>query len=210
VPPSTVKPPPPYSCTRVRALKGCGVTSSVRPSGVRSTMTLRPPSPGRLSSQYTSLPSITTSASPTTPLTIKSEEIGDLQEPYGATPRSDIVRLLRVTLRPFSVGGLEDQPRALEAVAYRFAPSAGYHAHEPVALTGEVLQRLHHLIAVQNENHPVLHGELLDGLASSLFRPYGLGQQPLPLGRLGPQPAPARVGLSLEGGVPLAPIFQVL
>jgi hypothetical protein len=55
----------------------------------------------------------------------------------------------------------------------------------------------------------MLLGELLDGLASRLFSPYGLGQQPLPLGRLGPQPAPARVGLGLEGCVPLAPIFQV-
>src|SRR5215204_6298096 len=210
MPPSTVKPPPPYSCTRVRALKGCGVTSSVRRSGFRSTTTLRPPSPGRLSSQYTSLPSITTSASPTTPLTIKSEEIGDLQEPYGATPRSDIVRLLRVTLRRFSVGGLEDQPRALEPLAYRLAPPAGYHAHEPVALAYEVLERLLHLRAVHNEDHPMLLGELLDGLASRLFCPYGFRQQPLPLGCLGPQPASARVGLGLEGGLPLAPIFQAL
>jgi hypothetical protein len=44
-------------------------------------MALRPPSPGRLSSQYTSSPATTTSDSPTTPLTITSEEIGDLQEP---------------------------------------------------------------------------------------------------------------------------------
>src|SRR5215218_3836828 len=92
-----VKPPPPYSCTRVRALKGCGVTSSVRLSGVSSTITLRPPSPGRLSSQYTSPPSVTTSASPTTLLTITSEEIGDLQEPYGATLCSDMVPLLRIS-----------------------------------------------------------------------------------------------------------------
>jgi hypothetical protein len=39
---------------------------------------------------------------------------------------------------------------------------------------------------VQNEDHPMLLGELLDGLASRLFSPYGLGQQPLSLGRLGP------------------------
>src|SRR5215207_5279973 len=56
----------------------------------------------------------------------------------------------------------------------------------------------------------MLLGELLDGLAMRLFSPYGLGQKSLPLGRFGPQPAPARVGLRLEGGVPLAPIFQVL
>src|SRR5829696_9514821 len=107
-------------------------------------------------------------------------------------------------------GRLEDQPRALEAFAYRFASPAGYHAHQPVALTGEVLERLDHLIAVQNEDHPVLHRELLDGLSSRLLRAYGLGQQPLPLGGLGPQPASARIGLSLEGRFPLAPIFHML
>src|SRR5215208_1415059 len=148
--------------------------------------TLRPHSPGRLSSQYTFVPSITTSFSPTTPLTITSEEIGDLQEPWGATLRSDIARLFRFTFRRFSVGGLEDQPRALEAFAYSLAPPAGYHAHEPVALTDEVLQGLLDLRAVQNEDHPMLLGELLDGLASRLFSPYGLGQQPLSLCRLGP------------------------
>src|ERR671925_74643 len=56
----------------------------------------------------------------------------------------------------------------------------------------------------------MLLGELLDGLAARLFSPHGFGKQPLSLGRLGPQSAPARVGRGLEGGVPLAPIFEVL
>src|SRR5215207_9596921 len=121
-----------------------------------------------------------------------------------------MVWVLHGTLRPFSVGGLEDQPRALEALAYSVAPPAGYHAHEPVALTDEVLQRFLDLRAVQNEDHPMLLGKLLDGLTARLFSPYGLGQQPLSLGRLCPQLAPARVGLGPEGCVPLAPFFQVL
>src|SRR5918994_4093393 len=103
-------------------------------------------------------------------------------------------------LRGFSVGGLEDQPRALETLTYRLAPPAGYHAHEPIPLADEVLERLLHLRAVQNEDHPMVLGELLYGLASRLFCPYGFG----------PQPAPARVGLGLEGGIPLAPIFHAL
>src|SRR5215216_6205968 len=111
---------------------------------------------------------------------------------------------------PLSVGRLEDQPRALEAFAYGLAPPAGYHAHDPIALTGEVLERLGQLSAVQNEDHPVLLRELLNGLASRLFCPHGLSQQTLPLGRLGPQPASARVSLGLEGGLPLAPVLHVL
>src|SRR5215211_6599710 len=107
-------------------------------------------------------------------------------------------------------GGLEDQPRALEAVADRLAPPAGHHAHEPIALAGEVLERLNHLIAVQHEDHPVLHRQLFDGFASRLLRPHRLGQEPLPLRSFGPQPATALVCGSLQGGVPPAPIFQVL
>src|SRR5215210_9051523 len=56
----------------------------------------------------------------------------------------------------------------------------------------------------------MLHRKLLYGLAPRLLRPQGRGQQPLPLGRLGPQLASARVRLSLEGGVPLAPLLHVL
>jgi hypothetical protein len=63
---------------------------------------------------------------------------------------------------------------------------------------------------VQDEDYPMLLGEFLDGFTSGLFSPYGLGQQPLSLGCLGPKPAPARIGLGLQGGVPLTPIFQVL
>jgi hypothetical protein len=65
----------------VRALKPAGVTSSVRPSGVRRTMQWRPPSAGRSSIQYTSSPSSTTCPNPTVADTIKSEVIGDFQDP---------------------------------------------------------------------------------------------------------------------------------
>ena len=105
---------------------------------------------------------------------------------------------------------LEDQPRALEALAYGFAPSAGYYANEPVALTGEILQRLDQLLAVQHEDHPVVFGEVLDGIVALLLCAHGLREQTLALRRLGPLLAPAFVGLGLEGCVPLAPIFQVL
>src|SRR5262249_58457626 len=69
--------PPPYSCTRVRALKGGGVTSVVRPSGVRRTITHLPASAGRLSIQYTSFSSSCISPRPMVPETIRSEVIGD-------------------------------------------------------------------------------------------------------------------------------------
>ncbi|NIQ52473.1 MAG: hypothetical protein GWN02_02415 [Gemmatimonadetes bacterium] len=51
MPSATTAAPPPYSCTRVRALKGGGMTSAISPSGVRRTSTYRPPSAGRISLQ---------------------------------------------------------------------------------------------------------------------------------------------------------------
>ena len=116
-----------------------------------------------------------------------------------------VLRILGFLLRT-----LEDQPRALEAVAYGFAASARHDAYEPVALAGEVFERLDQLLAVQDEDHPVLSGEFLDGLAARLLGAHGLGKQPLALGRLGPEPAPAGVGLRLEGRVPFAPVLDVL
>ena len=105
---------------------------------------------------------------------------------------------------------LEDQPRTLEALAYRLAAPAGYDAPQPVALAGEFLERLDQLLAVQDEDHLVLFGEFLDGLAARFFGAHGFGEQSLALGRLGPEPAPANVGLGLEGGVPPAPVLYVL
>src|ERR671916_2135163 len=95
-------------------------------------------------------------------------------------------------------------------MGYGFAAPAGYDAHELVALAGKFFQRLGQLLAVQDEDDPVISGEILDGLAARLLGAHGLGQQPLALGRLGPEPAPAGVGLRLEGGVAFAPVLDVL
>ncbi len=43
--------PPPYSWTSVRALTPDGVTSATLPSGSRRTITYRPSSKGRISTQ---------------------------------------------------------------------------------------------------------------------------------------------------------------
>src|SRR5215210_657420 len=83
-----------------------------------------------------------------------------------------------------SRASFEDQPRAFEALAYGFAAPAGYDAHEFVAVTGEFFERLDKLLAVQDEEHPVLFGELFDGFAARLLGAHGLGEQPLALGRL--------------------------
>ena len=50
-PRSTRYEPPPYSCTRLRTLKGAGVSSRVAPSGVCRISVRRPPSDERPSSQ---------------------------------------------------------------------------------------------------------------------------------------------------------------
>src|SRR4051812_28956277 len=84
-PSRTAKSPPPYSCTRVRALKPSGVTSEIAPPGERRTTQLRPPSEGRSSIQYTSSPSSAICPSPTVAETMRSEVMGDFQEPYGAS-----------------------------------------------------------------------------------------------------------------------------
>ena len=83
-PSATQKHSPPYSYTRVRTLNGAGVTSRAAPSGVRRTITLRPPSAGRISAQYTSSPSSWIGPSCTESWTIRSAVMGDFHEPYGA------------------------------------------------------------------------------------------------------------------------------
>ena len=83
-PAATQKHSPPYSCTRVRTLNGASVTSRAAPSAVRRTITLRAPSAGRISTQYTSSPSSWIAPSRTASCTIRSAVMGDFQEPYGA------------------------------------------------------------------------------------------------------------------------------
>src|SRR5690348_7453146 len=68
-----------------------GVTSAMTPSAARRTITDRPPSCGRDSSQYTSAPSIRISPRPIDEATIMSEVIGDGQEPKGAICGSGII-----------------------------------------------------------------------------------------------------------------------
>src|SRR5690348_2863852 len=58
--------------------------SSVIPFEVQRTITLRPLSCGRDSSQYVSAPSVRTSERPMDWATIRSEVMGDFQEPHGA------------------------------------------------------------------------------------------------------------------------------
>ena len=83
-PSATRNAPPPYSWTLVRTLNGVGVNSVVLPSGPRRTITIRPPSEGRISTQYTSSPSRAICPRPTAPDTIREVVIGDFHEPYGA------------------------------------------------------------------------------------------------------------------------------
>src|SRR5439155_8375159 len=65
------------------------------PSAARRTITERPRSCGRASSQYTSAPSIKISPRPTDEATIMSEVIGEDQEPKGATCGSGITTSAR-------------------------------------------------------------------------------------------------------------------
>src|SRR6185436_15638194 len=92
MPPATVYDPPPYSLARVRTLAGAGVSSVVSPSGSRRTRTRRPPSAGRLSTQYRSSPSSHGSLSRIACSTTSSTTIGERHEPYGATVRSVVTR----------------------------------------------------------------------------------------------------------------------
>jgi hypothetical protein len=64
--------------------------SDVSPDASSLTITLRPPSVGRISTQYRSERSIIGWERPIDALTIKSEVIGDFHEPYGATRGLDI------------------------------------------------------------------------------------------------------------------------
>src|SRR5712692_1996741 len=91
VPPDTTYAAPPYSCTRVRTLVPAGVTSAVRPSRLRLTTTLRPPSSGRLSSQYVSSPSRMTRLSCSAPAATAWAVSGDFHAPYGAATGSGLI-----------------------------------------------------------------------------------------------------------------------
>ena len=75
--PDTAYAPPPYSCTRDRTLNGGGVTSSGSPASFVRTRTLRPPSPGRPSSQPSRPASRVTDASRIVSATMASGVIGD-------------------------------------------------------------------------------------------------------------------------------------
>ena len=81
VPPSAIHAPPPYSCTRVRALNGAGFTSATVPSGVIRTMTLRPPSDGRPSVHRMASPSMATCPMLMDSATMASAVMGERQEP---------------------------------------------------------------------------------------------------------------------------------
>ena len=81
----TASAPPPYSCTRVRALKSGVVISDSVPSAARRIAAHRPPSSGRDSTQYTSPPSATIPSNRRAPAVSISLVTGDSQEPYGAT-----------------------------------------------------------------------------------------------------------------------------
>ncbi len=65
----------------VRTLNSGGVTSVSAPSGVHLTMTLRPRSIGRVSSQYMSSPSNCSSPKPTLDAEAFSAVMGDLHDP---------------------------------------------------------------------------------------------------------------------------------
>ena len=82
---SAVYAPPPYSCTRFRALNVSGIASWTSPPGDRLTRATRPRSAGRFSSQYRSSPANRGSAKPIRFAATDSAEIGDAQEPYGAS-----------------------------------------------------------------------------------------------------------------------------
>src|SRR5215467_11868115 len=112
-PPRARYAPPPYSCTRVRALNGSAIISLVRPPR-RRTITLRPPSDGRPSIQYVSAPSRCGLEKLTLLATILSVVIGERHSPYSAVVRPRVGLLINETpemrVRPgtHSLGWLVD------------------------------------------------------------------------------------------------------
>src|SRR5262245_44166005 len=115
---------PPYSWTRLRALKPSGVRRVIVPSRSRRTRACRPPSSGRPSSHQVTASTPCGSARNTTRSISRSIGNGDAHEPYGATslgigrrassgpvlPGRDVLGLLRRHVVELDAERLELQP----------------------------------------------------------------------------------------------------
>src|SRR5438874_2699362 len=75
---------------------GGGVTSAIVPAASRRTTTLRPPSAGRCSIQYSVAPSRMSWVSPTPADATSAAVMGERHEPYGARVAIGALRLSRV------------------------------------------------------------------------------------------------------------------
>jgi len=73
--------PPPYSCTRLRTLKGAGVSSSTPTAARQRRRLVRPFSRGLLSSQKSASPSDLSSDRDVAPAAIAAAEMGEGQDP---------------------------------------------------------------------------------------------------------------------------------
>src|SRR5919112_2262894 len=88
-------------------------------------------------------------------------------------------------------------PWALDAPATIVVPLTGHHVHQAVLLAGEAFQRARQFLAVQDENHALLLGYLLQGSLGGFTLGQCLCQQPLALGGLGPRLRPASLQIEI-------------
>src|SRR5665647_713 len=79
--------PPPYSCTRVRVSAVAGTTSTISPSAVRRTITERPSSSGRISTQNSSPAAACSQPRAMPDSAMRRAVSGEAQEPYDAMAR---------------------------------------------------------------------------------------------------------------------------
>ena len=106
---------------------------------------------------------------------------------------------------------LEHQPRTFDARAFSVVYPARHHIHETITLSGEGLQGPGHLFGVSDEDHTMLLGDLLHGsLLPCFFAGDGLGQELLPLGRLGLQVLSLGCSFCLVSFILLTPLLYMI